>query len=553
MGYETEISEVIGPSGKTFKIRENSSGSLVAEINGDYRTTGNTLAAYQTDANGNVIALEDPSNAGSSVNRWTPAKGARVLVIGDSMTAASAANGTITSLTRSNNVATATCVGHGRGSGELINIYNCLDTTFNAYDVECTRVDADHFTYASVGSDGSTTNLVAVTQTMQVQGPAWANDNGYLPWLQSKFGGALKLVRNCGHNGDTAAGMRARFPTDVLTAGAFDILVILTGYNDWTGANATAASVAADVQAMVEMAGNRLVVVVSSIPYITNGTYGAANRKEALKYNRLMKAYCRARPNTRFADAARKMIDATNATAFYPLAGMLRSDGIHPSAKGAYYISEAIYDVIKYDIQTLQRLPSCSKDTYASDATNPNICDAAPWTNTGGALSGGTTGTAAAGIAATLTNTSGTATAVASCPARSDGIGYEQQVVFTAGGNNDAITFSSTGYISGRTADGNALNWLGELRLSGMSGANIKSIDAYLTYAGASSYHYLFKSTTSGVSEFPQVDMTISLASLVDSIICDGHTGVGWNIKITAGASGTALTAALSNQEIDKV
>ena len=63
MGYETEVSEVIGPSGKTFKIRENSSGSLVAEINGDYRTTGNPLVAYQIDDSGNVIGLVEENGA----------------------------------------------------------------------------------------------------------------------------------------------------------------------------------------------------------------------------------------------------------------------------------------------------------------------------------------------------------------------------------------------------------------------------------------------------------------------------------------------------------
>lgn len=67
MGYETEISEVIGPSGKTFKIRENSSGSLVAEINGDYRTTGNPLASYAVNGSGTVIAFNNPDGGGGYI------------------------------------------------------------------------------------------------------------------------------------------------------------------------------------------------------------------------------------------------------------------------------------------------------------------------------------------------------------------------------------------------------------------------------------------------------------------------------------------------------
>jgi ABC-type transporter Mla maintaining outer membrane lipid asymmetry permease subunit MlaE len=46
--------------------------------------------------------------------------------------------------------------------------------------------------------------------------------------------------------------------------------------------------------------------------------------------------------------------------------------------------------------------------------------------------------------------------------------------------------------------------------------------------------------------------MTIAFASLVDSVICTGHTGVGWNVVIKAGAAGTALTAKLGLQSIEK-
>lgn len=367
-------------------------------------------------------------------------------------------------------------------------------------------------------------------------------------WLQStKCNGALKLVRNAGRSGQNSADMLGRYTSEVVNAGVHDAVIIFTGYNDFVGASYTADQVYANVTTMAAKSTGKLVAIIGAIPWTTGGA--ATNRKEALKYNRKIRNWCNAQSNVVYADAAKYIIDATNATAFSPLANMLQSDGIHPSPKGAERIAQAVYDAIQYRFNRSSRLVSCSLDTYANDSTNANILDAAPWTNTGGALAGGTTGVAAAGIGVTLAG----GAAVASCPARANGIGYDQQVVFTPSANNDSITISGAGNISGRTADGNKLNYIGELILSGMSGANIKSVEIYLGYAGSSATHYLAKAQAANASSYPSSDMTIDFASLIDSIICAGHTGVGWNIVIKAGAAGTALTVKLGQQSIEKV
>jgi lysophospholipase L1-like esterase len=373
------------------------------------------------------------------------------------------------------------------------------------------------------------------------------NDSGYLFWLQSKTGGALRLVRNAGCNGQDSADLLTNYAADVVGAPYHDAVIILTGYNDWVNAGYTTDQVYANVVEMVQQSVGKLVVVVSSLPWTTGGT--AANRLSAIRYNRKIRAFCSTMRNVRFADAAKYLIDATNATKFSPLANMLQSDGIHPSPKGAERIAQAIYDAIQYEYPRVSRMVSCSGDNYGADSANPNILDAAPWTTSGGALAGGATGTAAAGIA--VTNTGG-GTVVASVVARADGIGYDQQVVFTPSANNDSVTISGAGNITGRTADGQSVNYIGELTLSGMSGANIKSVEIYLSYAGVNSYHYLAKAQAANAAGYPSSDMTIAFASLVDSVICTGHTGVGWNVVIKAGAAGTALTAKLGLQSIEK-
>lgn len=524
--------------------------SAASEIDFDVATVPSVVSdspvAFSVDVLGKVAALQGAD--GREVSIFPAAGLLRVAIMADSMGASAAGNSTITSLTRSNNVVTGVLTTHGRGTGEICSIYNCLDTSFNANDVAVTRVDANTFTYPSIGADGSTADLVAVTKPMQLQSHSTCNDNSFMFWLQSKTGAALKLVRNAGRSGHNSADMLARYDADIVNGPAHDAVFYLTGYNDWVTAGYTADQVYANVVDQQAKSPGKLFVIISSIPWTTGGT--AANRKEALKYNRKIRAFCASRPNVRFADAAKYLIDATNATAFSPLTGMLQSDGIHPSPKGAERIAQAIYDAIQYDCPRVSRLVSCSLDTYANDSTCANILDAGPWTTSGGALAGGATGTVAASMAVTL---SGSGTAVASVVARANGIGYDQQVVFTPAANNDSVTFSGTGYITGRTSDGQKLNYLGELILAGMSGANIKSVEIYVTHNGANSTHYLAKAQAANAAAYPSSDMTIDFASLIDSIICTGHTGIGWNVVVKAGAAGTALTIKLGQQSIEKV
>lgn len=505
---------------------------------------GKGFAYFSTDASGNMALV------GQDINLYPAPVSAglmRIVAVGDSMTASAGSNTTITSLSRSANVVTAIVAGHGRGTGEVCRICNCADESFNSNEVSVTRVDANTITYPSIGPDASTVDYNA-DRVMTLQSTAWCADNSPLFWLQSWTGGALKLVRLAGNNGDTSSGMLARWKADIDSAPPHDCCLIQTGYNDFVKAGLTAEQVMTNVAEMIRRSTGKLIIVESAMPWTTGGT--TANRAQAIRYNRLLRNYIAGLPSVRFADSAKYMVDPVAATKFSPLAGMLQADGIHPSPKAAYLRAKAIYEAALYDWPKVSRYVSCSGDNYGADANNINILDAAPWTTSGGALAGGATGTVAAGIA--VTNTGG-GTVVASVVSRSDGVGYDQQAIFMPSANNDSVTISGAGYISGRTADGNKLNYIGQLDLSGMSGANIKSIDVYLTYAGANSYHYIAKGQAANASAYPNGNMTLNLASLIDSVICSGHTGVGWTVVIKAGAAGTALTAKLGLQSIDKV
>ena len=474
----------------------------------------------------------------------------RVALMGDSMTASAGGNATATSVTRLNGVVTVVATGVNLTTGMIVRIYNCLDTSYNNNSAYVTRIDANTITYVSPGADGSTSNLTGLAP-MTVQNNSYLNSNSYLFWLNSKTGGAFRMVANGGSNGNTSANMLPRIATDCL---AFNpqAVIIMCGYNDFPGSSLTAAQVFANVTAMIAQCVGKLVVVVSAIPWTSGGT--TANRQEAAKYNRLIRAYCNSNPRCRFADAAKYLVDFNNATRFSPLAGMLRTDNIHPSPKGAERIAQSILDAIQFDFARPSRLVNNQADTFGFDATNPNILDNAPFTNTGGAVAGGTTGAAAAQYAVTLTNTSTLAACVASCPARADGIGFDQQAVFTAGGVGDVCTFSiGTGNISGRFTAGDRVLILGELSLSGLSGANIRGFSIGLSLPGTSGSPAMVTDAGDNLTTAQiGIDGVYTLVSN-EIVIPVGCTGISWSVTFTASAAGTPLTVKLGRCAIEKI
>lgn len=474
-----------------------------------------------------------------------------VIGMGDSMSAANGGNVTATVATRSANVVTLTATGHACATGEVCRVFNVLDTSYNANSVVITRVDSNTVTYPSVGADGSSARLSS-TKDMILQRKTIQNDNSYMFWLNAKTKGAFRLTLNAGCNGQTSVDMLARFSADVATNNTARCVIIWTGYNDFPIAGLTAAQVYANVVAMAAQAVGKIVVIVSAIPWTTGGA--TANRVEAAKYNRLVRAYCNANANVRFADAAKYLVDATNATRFSPLSGMLGSDGIHITPKAAERVAQAIIEAMDGLIPMPSRLVSSNADQYGYDSTNPNIVDNMPTTNSGGATAGGTSGTVTTGWGVTLTNTSTAAIAVASCPARSDGIGYDQQVVFTSGGASDSLMVSSQGYITGRHAIGDTLVMMAEMTISGLSGANIKGIECYITMNGSTPtiQGNISKAQAANAAAFLQTDGTYTLVS-PECVVPLGATNIGFNFNITASAAGTAVTIKFGRLSIEKI
>lgn len=510
-----------------------------------------------------VIAARNPlteeiefSTFGASFAPAAAAAGlVRTVTIGDSQTRNLQVNSIATSATRSGNVATITVTGHILTSGQDIDVYNMADSTFNAFGAIGTKVDANTITYPSIGPDGSTTSLSA-SSAMSMAYPGY-RDLGYFPWLNSLARGAMTLVRNAGSNGQDAAAMLARFDADVSSI-AHDHLIIWTGSNDFAlpAVTRTAAAVYADVKAMIAKSTARRITVVSATPYGTGSpAWNTAGRLEALKYNRMMRQYCNVSKRVRFADATPSLIDATNATAFFPIANVVGTDALHLTPYGQYLIAQAIYNVNADWLPLVYRLVSSNKDNYGADTGSINIHDVGPWTNTGGALGGTTTGTVSAGLGVTGTTTGGGSCA-ASVVARSDAIGYDQVADVVFGAASDTVLIGGQGYTTintGRANAGDRLKFLGELTLTTVSGSNLKGVDIGIKFnTSPSTTVNVFGSGAANAAGFPQIDQAVFLES-PEIVVPVGATGYTLQATARASAAGTSVRVKLGRMSMDNL
>ena len=552
--------ETVGPGGvgNSYGVRSTTSPSQINSTSP--KDVYNEFAAspsanYALDSSGNVTGLVGPGGVVSALPS-SIAGTVGLVAIGDSMTASIAGNNTVTSAARTNNVVTLGVTGHVTGNGELSNIYNMLDTSYNANGVVMTKVDANTLTYPSVGADGSTASLSA-TKPMIQQRLNFMNDNSWLFWLQGKSKGAFNLLFSGGRNGHNSTDMLARYTAEAVTANtSAQMITLFTGYNDFVIAGSTADTVYANMIAMVKQSAGKLVVVVSAIPLSSsNGSVTLAMRKELMRYNRMMRLYCNSTVNVRFADAFKYLVNSTSTTGDIAT-GMLLADAIHPSPKGAERIAQAIWDVVQSNVSQPSRLVASALDTITNDTSSKNLAGTLTFTNTGGALAGSpiTTGVAAAGVG--LTNaSSGAGASVGSCPARSDGFGYDQTVVFSPAVVGDTITISSQGFLTTGVTAGDDVQMLAELTLTGMAvGANsfLRSIEISNGFNNTSSSGWTAKPQGVSGADYPNSDMTLTIVSPKFRLPV-AVSGVSFSFIFKSAVTSGSLTIALGRISIEKL
>lgn len=437
-------------------------------------SVGNESSAVALQTVNGVQSLV--SGAGNVIPTTPP--GNTVALFGDSRTQMCQYfwfGASITSISRSSNVATVTISGHGMPTGRLIEVQGMTPTDFNTSSAAITRTGANTFTYPSVGADGSATVTLG-----SVIDRSWNSSRGYWWYLNMLLGGRMTNILTQGYGGETTTQRLAR--VDSVIAAGPQWVIDWGFYNDLGTSGFTSAVTIANLEAIYDRfrgAGIRVIAVTEPPLHASGPKFSAANSEYILAVNRAIRRYATVDRNTVVADCYPLLVDATNTSNRGAiLSGMDDTDNIHAVGKGQYYVAKAIYNAVSSLIPANSPLVNSTAESLVAGVNAYNVIDNAPWTNSGGTVNTAT-GTAATGI--TVERLSGsTGACVASCPARSDGIGYDQQMVVTPGGVESWIMRSNTGgaIILGLTG-GEYRRLILSLAVSGVAGSTLLACYAY--------------------------------------------------------------------------
>ncbi len=509
-------------------------------------TTGgiklNKVAQLATDAEGGVAGLVDPANSTTGPIKLSRI-GKTAVVFGDSITAQNHSAAAITSLTRASGVVTAVATNHGMFSGTYARIYGAADGIFGGFGgvYQITRVDANTFTYSQTGLPDAAAGACTFIN-LQKQ-----DDRGWYFYANAMLGFPFQLLCNSGVAGEKTSDMLLRIARDVL-AYSPDVCFVLGGVNDISN-GVSAATIITNLQAIYRQLAkkNITVVAITIAPYGSgHANYNSANVQTMCAVNKWIRQYCSANPWMICVDAFAALVNPTGSGA--AASGMLY-DNLHPAPKGAFAIATAIKAALIGKYPAGQYLVSSNSDNYGADATNSNIWDNAPWTTSGGTVNAPATGTAATGH---VIDATGSVTAAASVPARSDGIGYNQQLELTPAANNDSGKIRWAGNLLNSRLTAGTWRLSFDLSVTGVSAANLKYLNIYLsaTIGGTNLNLATLINASSNGSVGSDVVGTQTIAFIVPS---GAVTACALNVEAVFSGAGSKLTMLVGRESLEKI
>ena len=471
-----------------------------------------------------------------------PKEGNSCVILGDSITGYYNHPLTITALARASNLCTATITAHGLVDQQEIRVYGVEnDSTFNGV-VTITRVDANTITFPSVGVDGTATGSVLKAYNRQQ-----ISDQGWASWANMLLGGRLKILNNAAFGGATIDAMQDRLTDDVF-AYAPQYVMVMAGIINLTGSD-TPGQVITKLQSLYQsiLATGAKVVALTVLPLGSGFASYATYAYKIPIVNDWIRRYAQQTSGMMLVDAYSVIVDPVHATAGAALTGML-ADNLHPSAKGAHTIGKAVKAALQNILPPISTLVSSNGDNFGASAANANQLDNGIWTATGGTLGANVTGVVASGW--TVETTNAATTAVASVPARADGIGYDQQAVITVGGAHQVIMRNN---IATRLSAGSSYQIECEIAVSGVSGSNLASLQSYINGTGYSATLNLGITNALSLTTFPTEDFTITIKSEVFTVPTAGYTLGNFYAVARFSAVGTALTMKVGRVSVRKI
>ena len=490
-------------------------------------------ATYTSDTSGNIAGL-----AGAGATIPLNAAPGTVLLLGDSITSECNNLGTPTAATRTSNVVTMTLASHGLGTNSIISVYGIAG--FNATQVALTRVDANTFTYPCVGADGAATIDSTYARVMY---EAYYGNNSFFVYCNGLLGGGLKLVKNFGQSSETTAMMAARV-SDLASYAAQECWV-LGGANDVVGSTTVATTIASLKSIYAQLRGQgRVVRAITILPLGSGHASFSTATPKIQQINEWIRQYCRKTPGMVLVDGYASLVNTANGAA---ASNVLRADNVHLQTYGAYLLGQAIKH--SYHGQVVASggiLTSCAVDDYATNASNPNIWQGAPWVATGGTISDVVSGVAGTGFNVSSSGNAGRV-AVASAPSRADGYGFNQRVVFTPAAANDTVTIQqqSTAALAARVAVGEQYILRCALKTTNVSGSNLSYIRTRIqgTFDGTTvALGAIFQPTAFGTNNVAtDMDLVLESAPMVIPPFTS-CTSISVEFIMVFTAAGTAIT-----------
>ena len=505
------------------------------------------LAVSRDDGETPVPVYADPTTHRLLVESTGPGNDGTptVVLIGDSITSRGNYAVTITALTQTDGIATATASAHALFDGASVCIGNADQEGYNGIKTVISRTASNTFTFAvdaDTVSPATGTNLLAVAQQRN-------SDRNWFELANDQMGHPFRVIYNTGISGQTLAEIEERFIRDAVNY-APTMIQIQGGINDIQATTAgqestVLATMQDNILSMVTTCIQRGIVplLVTCMPLDSSAsTYTTARGQMVLRFNDYLRqlAYYQY-PEIILFDAWATVVSPTDATGDWK-ANYVASDGLHPTALGCQEMGQSLATVLSNYGYTARVLVGSIFDSYDNDSANPQIDPNPLNQGTGGTLAGGATGTVPDSYTATKTGAG--ATAVMSIAARSDGFGNDLVCTFTSTATNDAIDIVQTSQLHSRTSPGDVLMASSNLSVTGITNMSNISYAFEWAYTNGSGSHTITQPATLGSAASGQLtdDLNFTLYCPPFTIPSGGATGLKTRVKMTfAGAGGAVL------------
>jgi lysophospholipase L1-like esterase len=392
-----------------------------------------------------------------------------IIFLGDSITNAATSQATLTAISASGGVVTATAAGHTFVVGDEVNIFGVTPTGFNGGPFYVTAKDTNTFTFTNLKApDGAGSQKYNFSMAAQ---KSYSRSYGYANHAMSLSGQRANIIRFASAVGSWMQDMADRFEADVAAYNP-KIVHVLAGVNDLAGSR-TPAQVLADFTTIHQKAKSAgITLIAGTVCPVASGLATAATVSPNITaYNKLLKKYCQAN-GIPLADYYSALVDPTSANG-YAKTGVIQSDNLHPTGYGHSLMGAQLSPILNTLFTPLDTMPTSQADAGAAAGnffSNPMHITSAAATGTG------VSGTKSSEISS-ITLTGATLAAAASLEDRTvsaDGDAFGKNCVIAvtgAGAASDQIVVNMQKATSTWTPSVDSYMWVeGHFQITGITG-----------------------------------------------------------------------------------